>query len=117
MRRTMGFPTSPESLGPAELTEYLRNAGLLAGGQVIETCFEFIGGGKMGDNGLLLTAYRQPNDKYCSESCRETEQAKRTNAAKHQRRPPRRRDVLDHDPPTHPALPRRRSLRVPLLAC
>ncbi len=46
----MDFPTSPESLGPAELTHYLRAAGVLAGGRVAEARFELIGTGKIGDN-------------------------------------------------------------------
>ena len=53
----MDFPTSPESLGPAELTRYLRSAGLLAGGQVTEARFELIGGGKMGDNARYFLSY------------------------------------------------------------
>lgn len=53
----MDFPTSPESLGPAELTRYLRAAGLLGEGRVTEARFELIGTGKMGDNARYLLSY------------------------------------------------------------
>ena len=51
------FPTSPEALGPPELTRYLRDAGLLAGGRVTGTRFELIGGGKMGDNARYFLSH------------------------------------------------------------
>ena len=51
------FPTSPEALGPDELTSYLRAAGLLDRGRVTEARFELIGGGKMGDNARYLLSY------------------------------------------------------------
>ncbi|MCY3651133.1 MAG: phosphotransferase [Acidimicrobiaceae bacterium] len=51
------FPTQPEALGPAELTDYLRAAGVLAGGRVTDARFEFIGHGKMGDNARFFLSY------------------------------------------------------------
>ena len=51
------FPTRPEALGPAELTDYLRAAGVLAGGRVTDARFEFIGTGKMGDNARYFLSY------------------------------------------------------------
>ncbi len=59
----MDFPTSPESLGPPELTQYLRSAGLLADGRVTEVRFELIGGGKMGDNARYFLSYDGAEDR------------------------------------------------------
>ena len=51
------FPTSPEGLGPAELTRYLRAAGVLVEGRVTAALYEMIGAGKMGDNARYFVSY------------------------------------------------------------
>ncbi len=51
------FPTSPEALGPVELTRYLRAACVLDDGRVTDAGYELIGGGKMGDNARYFLTY------------------------------------------------------------
>ncbi|MYG99260.1 MAG: phosphotransferase [Acidimicrobiaceae bacterium] len=51
------FPTSPEALGPVELTRYLQAAGVLGEDRVTDARCELIGGGKMGDNARYFLSY------------------------------------------------------------
>lgn len=51
------FPTTPDALDAARLTDYLRAAGQLAKGRVASVKHELIGAGKMADNARYTLAY------------------------------------------------------------
>lgn len=51
------FATSPEELGPVELTRYLRAAGVLGEGRVADASYELIGTGKLGDNARFFLSF------------------------------------------------------------
>ena len=51
------FPTTPEQLGPEQLTAYLRESGHLPQGRVAAADCAMIGTGKMGDNARYTLSY------------------------------------------------------------
>ena len=51
------FPTTPEQLGPEQLTAYLRESGHLPQGRVAAAARVMIGTGKMGDNARYTLSY------------------------------------------------------------
>ena len=54
---TASFPTTPDALGAAELTEYLRSAGALDTQSVVMAEHQLIGTGKMGDSARFELTY------------------------------------------------------------
>ena len=54
------FPETAAALTPEALTVYLREAGLLAGGEVVAAQSKLIGTGKMGDNARVTLQYSEP---------------------------------------------------------